>query len=106
MKKILYSIFLLLVMICLTPNCAKAMGLFYTNASYPITATGTTVKDLDALKKGSASSTNILFLVELGDAGIDVAAKKANITKISYIDVTEKSIFIFWRKVTVNVYGE
>ena len=33
-------------------------------------------------------------------------AKKAGITKISYIDVHEKSIFIFFRKLTVNVYGE
>ncbi len=49
---------------------------------------------------------NIFSLIELGDAGIDTAAKNADIKKISYIDVNERMVFIFWRKVTVNVYGE
>ena len=50
--------------------------------------------------------TNILFCVEIGDASIDKAAKNAGITKITHIDVHQKSIFIFWSKTTVNVYGE
>lgn len=85
---------------------AEATGLFYTNATYPITATGASTKDLKELKKGSASTTNILYCVELGNASIEKAVKNAGITKISHIDVNEKSIFIFWRKVTVHVYGE
>lgn len=102
MKKIL----IILTLIFFTNLNAQAMGLFYTNATYPVTATGSKVKDLSLLKKGSASTNNILFFVELGDASIDKAAKNAGITKISYIDVNEKSIFLFWRKITVNVYGE
>lgn len=85
---------------------ANAMGLFYTNATYPLTATGASVEDLHKLKKGSASTNNVLYIVETGDASIDKAAKNANIKKISHIDINEKTVFIFWRKVTVNVYGE
>lgn len=102
MKKILAVLTLLLF----NNLNANAMGLFYTNSSYPITATGSEVQDLSTLKKGSSSAKNILFCVEIGDASIDKATKNAGITKISYIDVHQKSIFIFWAKTTVNVYGE
>lgn len=104
-KLFLTALFIGLLMLG-TKNDANAMALFYTNSSYPVTATGSSVKDLNTLKKGSASSNNILFFVEIGDAGIDKAAKNGGINKISYIDVNEKTIFIFWRKVTVTVYGE
>lgn len=84
----------------------NAMGLFYTNTTYPVTATGSKVQDLSTLKKGISSAKNILFLVETGDASIDKAAKNGNIKKISYIDIHEKSVFIFWRDIKVIVYGE
>ena len=102
MKKILIA----LILILFINVDAQAMGLFYTNATYPITATGAKAKDLSMLKKGSASANSILFCVELGDASIDKAAKNAGITKITHVDVQQKSIFIFWSKTTVNVYGE
>ena len=102
MKKIL----IILMLMLFTNLNAQAIGLFYTNATYPITATGAKIKDLSTLKKGSASANSILFCVEIGDASIDKAAKNAGITKITHIDVHQKSIFIFWSKTTVNVYGE
>lgn len=102
MKKIL----IILMLMLFTNLNAQAIGLFYTNATYPITATGATVKDLSKLKKGSASANSILFCVEFGDASIDKAAKNAGITKITHIDVHQKSIFIFWSRTTINVYGE
>ena len=93
---LLNSLIILMIMFGIQIS-ANAMGFFYTDATYPITATGAQVKDLTKLKKGSASTTNILWFVEVGDAGIDEAAKKAGITKISHIDVNEKSVLIFWR---------
>ncbi len=99
--------FLMVLMLIVFNNLnAQAMGLFYTNATYPVTATGTKVKDLSTLKKGSASVNNILFCVEIGDASIDKAVKNAGIKKISYVDIQQKSVFIFWSKTTINVYGE
>ena len=103
MKKILAVLGLALM---LGTTQANAMGLFYTDATYPVTATGVKVQDLANLKKGKASSNNVLFLVETGDASIDAAAKNGGIKKISHIDITEKSVFFFWRGVTVTVYGE
>lgn len=103
MKKILAILGLAFM---LTSTQANAMGFFYTDATYPVTATGSKVQDLSTLKKGTASTNNILFLVETGDASIDTAAKNGGIKKISHIDIQEKSVFIFWRGVKVTVYGE
>ena len=47
-----------------------------------------------------------LGLVKVGDAGVDKAAKNANIKEISYIDVREQTIFIFFKKITTTVYGK
>ena len=106
MKKFLLGLFLSVILISCNSIAANAMGLFYSNATYPVTATGVTNEDLSALKKGEASTINVLLCVEVGDAGIDKAAKDAGITKISHIDINEKSVFIFFRKLTVYVYGE
>lgn len=88
-------------------NKANAMGLFYTNANYPVTATGvTSPNDLSSLKQGKASALNVLAFVELGDAGVYKASKESNIKKINFIDVNEKTVFIFFRRITTTVYGE
>ena len=106
MKKLLLMGLLTFCMTLLIQTPSQATGLFYTNATYPVAITGSKPNDLNALKKGSASTTNVLWIVEVGDAGVDEIAKKAGIKKISYIDVNEKSVFIFWRSLTINVYGE
>ncbi len=106
MKKNLFTAFLFGLAFLFTQLNANATGFFYTNATYPVTATGSKVENLHNLKKGEASTTNILYLVETGDASTDTAAKNGGIKKISYVDVNVKSIFIFWAKTTVTVYGE
>ena len=106
MKKLLTILFIALFISIINISKSDAMGIFYTNATYPVTATGATVKDLSKLKQANVSTTTILMLIERGNAGIDKAIQEAGITKISHIDVQEKSIFIFWRKLTVKVYGE
>ena len=106
MKKLLFILCLISCSFLINNLKANAMGIFYTNSTYPVTATGVNVEKLDNLKKGSASVHNILYFVELGDASIDEAIKKADIKKISYIDINQKSVFFFWSKTTVNVYGE
>ena len=106
MKKFLTLSLLTILTIFLTQTASQAAGIFYTDATYPVTATGTKVENLYHLKKASVVTKNYLCAVELGDASIDKAVKDAGITKISYIDVNEKTIFIFFRKITVNVYGE
>ncbi|MCK7484414.1 MAG: TRL-like family protein [Bacillus subtilis] len=84
------------------------MGLFYTNANYPVTATGVTSPgDLNSLRQGKAVALNVLGLVEIGDAGVYKAARDANIKKVNFIDVNEKAVlFFFFRRITTTVYGE
>ena len=107
MKKSFVKILTVIGLFACTVSSASAMGLFYTDASYPVTATGvTSPTDLSKLKSGTSKATNILWVVELGDAGIDAAAKSGGIKKINYIDINEKTIFIFYRKITTTVYGE
>ena len=106
MKKIFL---LFLIALCLSfskQSDSKATGLLFTNATYPVAVTGVQNTDLSSLKKGSSRTTNILYLFEIGDAGIDKSAKIAGIKKISYVDINEKSVLIFWRSLTINVYGE
>ena len=105
MKRFLKTLIILAAVSIFAQTSANATGLFYTDATYPLTATGIKVEDLSKLKKGTASTKNILYIFEAGDAGIDTAAKNGNIKRISHIDVNEKTIFIFWRKITVTVYG-
>lgn len=62
--------------------------------------------DLSNLKKGVGETINILRCVEWGNAGVNKAAKEANITKINYIDVNEKTVFFLFRRITTTVYGE
>lgn len=103
MKKIILG----LALLGLLSTPVNAMGLFYTKATYPMTATGVkSTKDICCLKKGEASATNILWVVELGDAGLGAASKNGNIKQIYFVDVQEKNVFIFFGKITTTVYGE
>jgi hypothetical protein len=84
-----------------------AMGLLYTNTHYPLLATGATAKEgVTKLKVGQAQTKNYLFLLERGDASIERIVKEQGIKKIHFVDVQEQSVFIFFRKMTVTVYGE
>jgi len=108
MKKISFFVVIsLFANIIFANQSVNAMGLFYTNIDYPITATGASNGQApSSLKSGIGKSMNILGLVETGDAGIREAASNGGIKKIHFIDVNEKSVFFFFRKITTTVYGE
>ncbi len=106
MKKNLSLLFFTGLLLAFINLHADAMGLIYTNANYPVTATGATTKNLESLKEGKSSAINILGLVEFGDAGVNKATKEANIKKINFIDVNEKTYFLFFSRITTTVYGE
>ena len=55
------------------------------------------------LSQGKYSKAYELLEDYLEDRGLTLAQ---DTTKITHIDVHQKSIFIFWSKTTVNVYGE
>ncbi len=82
----------------------NAMGLIFTNATHPLTAT--CVKSGCAnMKCGEASSINLLGIIDIGDGGIDAAAKNGCVNIINYVDVSEKSFLILFRQLTTTVYG-
>jgi hypothetical protein len=69
--------------------------------------------DLIGLKKGTSSRTNILGLVEWGDAGVYTAAKDGKIKKIHYIEVNREKLYvpmgfipIYFNRFITTVYGE
>lgn len=100
MKKVILG--LLLYLLFYTP--VNAMGLIFTCATHPLTATCIR-GDCCNMKCGEASSINILGLIDIGDGGVDAAAKDGCVKVINYVDVTEKSFLIFFRQLTTTVHG-
>jgi len=104
MKKIILCL-ALFVLLLQAP--ANAMGLFYTDTTYPLLATGVkSTKDISCLAKGTASALNVLFIVQVGDAGLSAASRDGNIKQVYFADVNEQSVFIFFKRITTTVYGE
>jgi len=107
MKKIFIVLIFVSILFITINTSANATGLFYTNAKYPVTATGiTTGYELASLKQGRASALNVLYFVEIGDASAYEAARKGHISKVSFVDINEKTVFLFFRRITTIVYGE
>lgn len=79
-------------------------GLFLASCSTttPIAATSNPVGN----KCGEVKTTRILGFGGSADLGINKAAKKAGITRISHVDCYQKTIIGIYTTVGVRVYGE
>lgn len=69
--------------------------------------------DINKLKTSKSKTTNLLWLVEFGDAGICKTAKKGNIKTIHYVEFTNEKAYvpliffpIYCKNYTTTVYGE
>lgn len=106
MKKKAVYLMIVLFSSLLMGGCAGTVspvtGFIYTGVKGPVTTTETPAYS----KIGTASCISILGLVAIGDASIETAAKKGGITKIHHIDHESTSIFGFYAKYEVYVYGE
>lgn len=89
---------------CFAVTQSPALGVLYTDAAAPITATSTAPSD--KMLKGTATVTSYFGLVATGDASIAAAAKSAGITKIHIVDYHSKNILGIVAEYTVIVYGE
>ncbi len=58
------------------------------------------------MKKGTATSENVLGLVSVGDCSLSAAAQDGNIRKIHYADYQFENILGVYSKFTTVVYGE
>ncbi len=76
-------------------------GMFYTDVSGPVTATGNS----GGTKMGQASSQGF-FGVAMGDSSIKTAASNGGITKITHIDYHTTTVLGVYGKTVVTVYGE
>lgn len=74
----------------------------YTDYTSPVTATSNPV----GKKVGMSSSTNVLYIVDTGDGGINKAAKDGGIKKISHVDQNLFSILGIFTTRKTFVYGE
>jgi len=82
---------------------AEPLGLLFTAVSSPVAATSLTGYD----KKGESTSFGILGMVAFGDAGIESASKKAQITAIQHVD--KSCLYILgglFMMETTKVYGK
>lgn len=112
MKKIFISL-LFGAILCLCMNsCSLATGLFsgttgmtgsvYTGYTEPVTVTSNSCGQ----KVGSAKCVSVLGLLAMGDAGVQEAARKAGITKISHVDKKVLSVLGLFTIHEFFVYGE
>ena len=91
-------------------------GGIYSGSSFPIDAAKNSednMPPIDGLKCGTATTNNILGLIEIGDRGIKEAAKNGGITKIHYVDAQVSKVYIplgfipiYVKQTKTLVYGE
>lgn len=93
----------LLVSSCAMVSTPVGMGGLYTGVTSGEIATS---NNITGKKVGTSSATNVLGIYAGGDAGINAAAKKAGIKKISHVDTKKMSILGIFATYTTIVYGD
>ena len=105
MKKMLLIICVLLPLTgCVNAPFSPDQGYFYTNFKAPLSLEYNKTKV--GSKVGEASAINVLFLVGVGDASVEEAAKRGGIKTIERVDYGYERVWFFFSKTTVYVYGE
>lgn len=79
-----------------------SVGAIYTGTTSPLTATSNQIGS----KVGESHSISVLGLVAIGDGGVQEAANKAGIKKISTVDTKTMSVLGVFTKTTTVVTGE
>ena len=89
----------------LASSCSTlGAGMVYEDVTSPHAVTSNPTSN--KTKVGTSNSISVLGIVSLGDGGVNVAAKNAGISKISYVDVRKTSILGVYTKSETYVYGE
>jgi hypothetical protein len=103
-KLLLFSLFLIMASGCGIPIGAGAvpMGILYTDATGPLSATGSGVGS----KKGEACASGILGLVSTGDASVATAARSGGISRISTVSYQYTTILGVYTKTCAVVTGD
>lgn len=104
MKRKLFLSGVVVALIISLAGCGAVgmVGTIYTGITEPVSATANNAGS----KVGRSSAISVLGIIATGDAGINVAARSGNITKISHVDQTKTSILGLYTKIETVVYGE
>lgn len=91
-------------------------GAIYSGSRFPVDVAKNADDNMPAienLKCGEAATNNILGIVELGDRGIETAARNGGITTIHYVDTKVNKVYIplgfipiYVKQTKTIVYGE
>ena len=100
MKKTFVSAALAVSAVVLS-SCVSPIGLVYTDATLPLTATS----NAGSSKVGTATSTTYFGLWAEGDASIDAAKKNGGITTVSSVDEKINTILGIKTTYTTTVRG-
>lgn len=111
MKKKLTVLVVMLLAVTMFSGCAMVMtpigvGAWYTDVKAPQIAASVNYDATGFAKVGSATASNILGLITMGDAGIQAAMTNGKITKVHHVDYKATSILGLYATYTVYVYGE
>jgi len=104
MKKALFATLFGISMLGLA-SCSTAMGgagVLYSGVTVGQGATSNTV----GTKVGTSEAYGVLGLVNIGNAGIQKAARDGGITKISHVDVKTTGVLGLFTSYKTIVYGE
>lgn len=103
MKKIFMSIAAAaLLSSCAAVSTPAGFGGIYTGVTSGQAVSGNAV----GKKVGTSQAINVLGIVASGNAGIDAAAKKAGIRKISHVDKRQTSVLGIFSSYQTIVYGD
>jgi hypothetical protein len=102
-KLLLFSLFLVMASGCMPIGAgAVPMGILYTDATGPLSATGSGVGS----KKGEACASGILGLISTGDASVAAAARSGGISRISTVSYQYTTILGIYTKTCAVVTGD
>ena len=93
------------IIVAVTMTSCEAVGLVgavYTGVTVPAAVTSNAI----GTKVGTAKAMSVLGIVATGNAGVNEAAKKANITRIRHVDVKTFSVLGLFTTYEYFVYGE
>lgn len=96
--------FIVIAIFLLAAHPANA-GFIYNNTTTPLLVTDMQTDNIKNLKVGEAQIYNCLGIINTGNAGIQKAAIRGEITRIHHVDVQVHTVLGIGYT-TVRVYGE
>ncbi len=100
-RLVLAGALLLSLTACVVAPVVPPRGILFTDQTSPLFPGGQ-----PGTKVGTASSSNILFLVGWGDSGLNAAMQEGGITKVNHVDYELQNYVLIYQKYTTRVWGE